>query len=236
MAHRFEWIAQLRCCIECQNKNLQRWSRLLCLDSCLSNSIDCFRLHRLGSIQNDKALAYRKIIRDINRRYDPHFDCITHIERRCLNNGAKSKRSALKQLLEFGQSWTLALYRAAARRGEALLDNHAERRVEAWLPPLEISRLLLMCRIPWPPRVTAISGAIVFSVPSFLILMTFRHYESTIRQTLRQNHRSSIKQKVCDRAPDLALQVLNAPPEFRLGKGVFRVAIDLCNNALKIRW
>ncbi|WP_084177186.1 TniQ family protein [Labrenzia sp. DG1229] len=47
--------------------------------------------------------------------------------------------------------WTLALYRAAARRGEALLDNHAERRVETWLPPLEIARLLLMRRIPWPP-------------------------------------------------------------------------------------
>ena len=46
---------------------------------------------------------------------------------------------------------TLAPYRAAARRGEALLDNHAERRVETWLPPLEIARLLLMRRIPWPP-------------------------------------------------------------------------------------
>ncbi len=48
---------------------------------------------------------------------------------------------------------TLAPYLAAARRGEALLDNHAERSVETWLPPLEIARLLLMRRIPWsPPR------------------------------------------------------------------------------------
>lgn len=47
----------------------------------------------------------------------------------------------------------LAPYRAAARRGETLLNNHAERRVETWLPPLEIARLLLMRRIPWPlPR------------------------------------------------------------------------------------
>lgn len=46
---------------------------------------------------------------------------------------------------------TLALYRAAACHGETLLDNHAERRVETWLPPLEIARLLLMRRIPWPP-------------------------------------------------------------------------------------
>ncbi|MEL6206615.1 MAG: TniQ family protein [Pseudomonadota bacterium] len=46
---------------------------------------------------------------------------------------------------------TLAPYRAAAQRGETLLDNHAERGVETWLPPLEIARLLLMRRIPWPP-------------------------------------------------------------------------------------
>lgn len=46
---------------------------------------------------------------------------------------------------------TLAPYRAAARRGETLLNNHAERGVETWLAPLEIARLLLMRRIPWPP-------------------------------------------------------------------------------------
>ncbi|WP_300064522.1 TniQ family protein [uncultured Roseobacter sp.] len=45
----------------------------------------------------------------------------------------------------------LSPYRAAARRGETLLNNHAERRVETWLAPLEIARLLLMRRIPWPP-------------------------------------------------------------------------------------
>lgn len=46
---------------------------------------------------------------------------------------------------------TLEPYRAAARHGETLLNNHAERRMETWLPPLEIARLLLMRRIPWPP-------------------------------------------------------------------------------------
>lgn len=47
----------------------------------------------------------------------------------------------------------LAPYRAAARRGEVLLHNHAERGVETWMPPLEIARLLLMRRISWPlPR------------------------------------------------------------------------------------
>ena len=32
--------------------------------------------------------------------------------------------------------------------------------------------------------------------------------------------------------PDLAAQILNAPLEFRLGEGVFRVAVDLCNKAM----
>ncbi|WP_136661877.1 TniQ family protein [Nitratireductor sp. XY-223] len=45
----------------------------------------------------------------------------------------------------------LAPYRAAARRGETLLHNHAERGVETWFAPLEIARHLLMRRIPWPP-------------------------------------------------------------------------------------
>ncbi len=45
----------------------------------------------------------------------------------------------------------LAPYRAAARRGETLLDNHAKRGAETWFPPLEVARLLLMRRIPWPP-------------------------------------------------------------------------------------
>ncbi len=30
----------------------------------------------------------------------------------------------------------------------------------------------------------------------------------------------------------MAAQVLNAPLEFRLGEGVFRVAVDLCNKAM----
>ena len=41
-------------------------------------------------------------------------------------------------------------YLVAARRGEKLLNDHAERGVETWLPPLEIARLLLMRRVPRP--------------------------------------------------------------------------------------
>ncbi|WP_339692679.1 TniQ family protein [Celeribacter baekdonensis] len=41
-------------------------------------------------------------------------------------------------------------YRAAARRDEKLLNDHAERGVETWFFPLEITQLLLMRRVPWP--------------------------------------------------------------------------------------
>jgi hypothetical protein len=45
------------------------------------------------------------------------------------------------------------LYRDAARRGEKLLDDEAERGIRAWTSPTEIARLLLMRRIPRPiPR------------------------------------------------------------------------------------
>lgn len=42
-------------------------------------------------------------------------------------------------------------YATAARCGETLMNDHAERGAETWFPPLEIARLLLMRRIPWPP-------------------------------------------------------------------------------------
>lgn len=42
-------------------------------------------------------------------------------------------------------------YSAAAHRGETLLNDHAERGAETWFPPLEIARLLLMRRVPFPP-------------------------------------------------------------------------------------
>lgn len=44
-------------------------------------------------------------------------------------------------------------YRAAALRGEKLLDNDAEHGLSTWTSPLELARLLLMRRIPRPlPR------------------------------------------------------------------------------------
>lgn len=44
-------------------------------------------------------------------------------------------------------------YRLAARRGEKLLDDEAERGNRTWTSPIEIARLLLMRRVIWPlPR------------------------------------------------------------------------------------
>lgn len=46
-------------------------------------------------------------------------------------------------------------YHAAALRGETLLGGDAERDIQTWTSPLELARLLLMRRVPWPfPRDT----------------------------------------------------------------------------------
>ena len=71
----------------------------------LLKAIDRVRLHRPASICTDKAPAYRKVIQEINRHYDPHFDCITHIDRKHLNNRIESDHAALKRLLGYRQSF-----------------------------------------------------------------------------------------------------------------------------------
>ena len=48
----------------------------------LKKATERVRLHRPVSICTDKAPTYRKVIRDINHRYDPYFDCITHIDKK----------------------------------------------------------------------------------------------------------------------------------------------------------
>jgi IS6 family transposase len=45
------------------------------------------------------------VIREINRRYDPYFDYITHIDRKYLNNWVESDHAALKRLLGYRQSF-----------------------------------------------------------------------------------------------------------------------------------
>ena len=65
----------------------------------LNQAIERVRLYRPVSICTDKAPAYRKVIQDLNHRYDPHFDSITHIDRKWRNNKIESDHAALKRLV-----------------------------------------------------------------------------------------------------------------------------------------
>ncbi|MEM0937891.1 MAG: DDE-type integrase/transposase/recombinase [Pseudomonadota bacterium] len=71
----------------------------------LRKAIERVRLHRPVTICTDKAHAYRKVIREINHRYDPHFDSIRHIDRKGRNNLIESDHAALKRLLGYRQSF-----------------------------------------------------------------------------------------------------------------------------------
>lgn len=74
----------------------------------LTKSIERVRLHRPISICTDKIPTYRKVIREINHRYDPHFNCITHVDRKYLINRIKGDYAALKRLRGYRQSfWSL---------------------------------------------------------------------------------------------------------------------------------
>nr|WP_281015702.1 DDE-type integrase/transposase/recombinase [Roseobacter litoralis] len=67
----------------------------------LNKAIESVLLHRLVSICTDKAPTYRKVIREINLRYDPPFDSITHVDRKYLNNRVASDHAALKRLFGY---------------------------------------------------------------------------------------------------------------------------------------
>ncbi|WP_282121158.1 IS6 family transposase [Ruegeria atlantica] len=71
----------------------------------LNRAIERVRLHRPVTIVTDKAPAYRRVIHEINRRYDPRFDSIRHIDRKWRNNLIESDHAALKRLLEYRQSF-----------------------------------------------------------------------------------------------------------------------------------
>jgi IS6 family transposase len=71
----------------------------------LNGAIERVRLHRPVSIITDKAPTYRKVIRDINYHYDPHFDGIRHIDKKWRNNRIESDHAALKRLLGYRQSF-----------------------------------------------------------------------------------------------------------------------------------
>ncbi len=71
----------------------------------LKQAIEGVQLYRPVSICTDKAPGYRKVIRDLNHRYDPHFDSILHIDRKWRNNRIESNQAALKRLLGTRQSF-----------------------------------------------------------------------------------------------------------------------------------
>lgn len=65
----------------------------------LHKAIERVRLYRPVTIVTDKAQAYRRVIREINHRYDPHFDSIRHVDRKWRNNLIEGDHEALKRLL-----------------------------------------------------------------------------------------------------------------------------------------
>ena len=83
----------------------------------LNKAIERVRLHRPVTICTDNAPTYRKVIRDENRRYDPLFDSITHIDRKWRNNLIESDHAALKRLLRCRQSFRSLRTRKATLSG-----------------------------------------------------------------------------------------------------------------------
>ena len=71
----------------------------------LNKAIERVRLHRPVTICTDKAPAYRRVIRDINHRYDPHFDSIRHIDKKWRATLIERDHAAMKRLLGYRQSF-----------------------------------------------------------------------------------------------------------------------------------
>jgi len=71
----------------------------------LNKAIERVRLRRPIIIVTDKAPTYRRVIREINHRYDPHFDSIRHIDRKWRNNLIESDHAAMKRILGYRQSF-----------------------------------------------------------------------------------------------------------------------------------
>lgn len=71
----------------------------------LSKAIERVRLHRPVTITTDKAQTCRRVIRDINCRYEPHFDSIRHIDKKWRINLIESDHAATKLVLGYRQSF-----------------------------------------------------------------------------------------------------------------------------------
>ncbi|WP_299152836.1 DDE-type integrase/transposase/recombinase [uncultured Tateyamaria sp.] len=60
--------------------------------------------HDQDRVFADKAPTYRRVIREINHRYDPHFDSIRYVDKKWRNNLIESDHAATKRLLDRRQS------------------------------------------------------------------------------------------------------------------------------------
>ena len=83
----------------------------------LNKAIERVRLHLPVTIVTDKAQAYRRVICEINHRYDPHFDSVRHIDRKWRNNLIESDHAAMKRLLGYRQSFRSLRSAKATLRG-----------------------------------------------------------------------------------------------------------------------
>lgn len=72
--------------------------------SFLNKAIERVRLHRPVTIVTDKAQTFRRVICEINQRYDPRFDSIRHIDQNWRNNLIESDHASLKRLRGYRQS------------------------------------------------------------------------------------------------------------------------------------
>ncbi|WP_386630152.1 IS6 family transposase [Sulfitobacter geojensis] len=70
----------------------------------LNKAIEPMRLHRPVSIVTDKAKIYRRVTREINHRYDQHFDSTRYIDRKWRNNLIETDHAAMKRRLGYRQS------------------------------------------------------------------------------------------------------------------------------------
>jgi IS6 family transposase len=71
----------------------------------LRKAIERVRLHRPVTICTDKAPTCRRVIEEENRRYDPHFDSIRHVDKKWRNNLIESDHAVMKRCLGYRQSF-----------------------------------------------------------------------------------------------------------------------------------
>jgi IS6 family transposase len=82
-----------------------------------NKAIERVRLHRPVTICTDKAPTYRRVTREINHRYNPHFDSIRHIDKKWRNNLIESDHAAMKRLLGYCQNFRSLRSAKATLRG-----------------------------------------------------------------------------------------------------------------------